>query len=201
MTSQSNMPSQSTMTPTYEGGIIFNTWDAYVIFINCIEGRLNHVARRPADKEREASIVSGNIFCYEENASGIKRWTDGVGPRLAALFLNALLTCPAGDLVSVANPKQLSRLPRALDELPTRREEKGAQEGQEDRYSGGYQQAWQFPSNTTGNPVIPCGCYSCPGCQVLPERRGQLERPRPNVSRILARFIPLQGGRTGQEDH
>jgi len=37
-----------------------------------------HVPRRPHDKERADQIKSGSIFVYEENASGIKRWTDGL---------------------------------------------------------------------------------------------------------------------------
>ena len=34
--------------------------------------------RRPHDRERNSLIRSGCVFIYEENASGIKRWTDGV---------------------------------------------------------------------------------------------------------------------------
>lgn len=72
--------------PTYHEGIIYTTLDAFIILQNCLEGRLTHVSRRPADKEREASIASGHIFCYEENASGIKRWTDGVSTGLTRLL-------------------------------------------------------------------------------------------------------------------
>lgn len=43
-----------------------------------MSGALNHVARRPHDRERVSLIKSGNVFIYEEHSSGIKRWTDGV---------------------------------------------------------------------------------------------------------------------------
>jgi Gti1/Pac2 family transcription factor len=43
-----------------------------------LSGALNHVARRPHDRERVSLIKSGNVFIYEEHSSGIKRWTDGV---------------------------------------------------------------------------------------------------------------------------
>jgi hypothetical protein len=44
----------------------------------CLQGKLRHIGRRPHDRERTQIITSGNVFIYEENASGIKRWTDGV---------------------------------------------------------------------------------------------------------------------------
>ncbi|KAK3990609.1 Gti1/Pac2 family-domain-containing protein [Cladorrhinum sp. PSN332] len=40
-------------------------------------GRVAHMPRRPGDGEREHLIRSGNVFIYEEEGSGIKRWTDG----------------------------------------------------------------------------------------------------------------------------
>ncbi|RAL62293.1 hypothetical protein DID88_004859 [Monilinia fructigena] len=44
----------------------------------CFSGSLNHLARRPHDKERPELIKSGNIFIHEANSSGVKRWTDGI---------------------------------------------------------------------------------------------------------------------------
>lgn len=52
--------------------------DALVLFEACLTGKLAHVPRRPHDRERADLIQSGNVFIYEEHASGIKRWTDGV---------------------------------------------------------------------------------------------------------------------------
>jgi len=69
--------SQVPLKATYTG-FVYSTWDALVLFEACLSGRLNHVARRPHDRERSELIKSGNVFIYEENASGIKRWTDGV---------------------------------------------------------------------------------------------------------------------------
>ena len=49
-----------------------------MLFEACLNGTLSHVPRRPHDRERGSLIKSGCVFIYEENASGIKRWTDGV---------------------------------------------------------------------------------------------------------------------------
>lgn len=65
------------LTPTFYGHIA-STQDALLLFEACLSGQLNHVARRPHDRERSALIRSGNVFIYEEHSSGIKRWTDGV---------------------------------------------------------------------------------------------------------------------------
>ncbi|KAM0428218.1 hypothetical protein ACHAPT_007119 [Fusarium lateritium] len=67
----------STLLPTYVG-YIHTTLDALIIFEACLSGARNHVPRRPQDRERQELIRSGNVFIYEEHASGIKRWTDGV---------------------------------------------------------------------------------------------------------------------------
>lgn len=65
------------LKPTFEG-YVSSTLDALVLFEACLSGQLNHVPRRPHDRERKDLIKSGSIFIYEEHASGIKRWTDGV---------------------------------------------------------------------------------------------------------------------------
>ena len=49
-----------------------------MLFEACLQGAFSHVPRRPHDRERAQLIKSGCVFIYEENASGIKRWTDGV---------------------------------------------------------------------------------------------------------------------------
>ena len=51
--------------------------DALILFEACLQGRINHLSRRPYDRERLGLIQSGNVFIYEEYSSGIKRWTDG----------------------------------------------------------------------------------------------------------------------------
>ncbi|KAI5806941.1 Gti1/Pac2 family-domain-containing protein [Geopyxis carbonaria] len=59
-------------------GIVLSSRDALLLFSECIQGHIPMITRRPHDKERATSIVSGNIFIYCENNSSIKRWTDGV---------------------------------------------------------------------------------------------------------------------------
>ncbi|MCJ1227051.1 hypothetical protein MMC12_003706 [Toensbergia leucococca] len=65
------------LEPTFYGHVA-STKDALVLFEACLSGILPHVPRRPHDRERAHLIKSGHVFIYEENASGIKRWTDGV---------------------------------------------------------------------------------------------------------------------------
>ena len=72
-----NPTSGSPLGPTWEGHV-WTTTDALKLFEACLDGTLHHVPRRPHDRERSSLIRSGNVFIYEENASGIKRWTDGV---------------------------------------------------------------------------------------------------------------------------
>jgi Gti1/Pac2 family transcription factor len=67
----------ATLQPTFTGHVA-TTNDALILFEACLSGQLSHVPRRPHDRERKSLIRSGCIFIYEENASGIKRWTDGV---------------------------------------------------------------------------------------------------------------------------
>ncbi|KAK5282203.1 Global transcription regulator sge1 [Exophiala xenobiotica] len=63
--------------PTFQGHVA-TTQDALVLFEACLQGYVSHVLRRPSDRERSSLIRSGSVFVYEGNASGIKRWTDGV---------------------------------------------------------------------------------------------------------------------------
>ncbi|PNH59827.1 hypothetical protein VD0002_g7755 [Verticillium dahliae] len=71
--SAANVPLEATWQ-----GHVASTLDAVVLFEACLSGNLRHVPRRPHDRERQDLIQSGQIFIYEEHASGIKRWTDGV---------------------------------------------------------------------------------------------------------------------------
>lgn len=65
------------LEPTFRG-YVASTTDALILFEACLTGVLSHVPRRPHDRERSQLVRSGSVFIYEENASGIKRWTDGV---------------------------------------------------------------------------------------------------------------------------
>lgn len=57
-------------------GLVENTLDALRIFQMCRDGRLNRVRRRLHERERRL-IRSGSVFVFDEEESGIKRWTDG----------------------------------------------------------------------------------------------------------------------------
>ncbi|KAL4874224.1 Gti1/Pac2 family-domain-containing protein [Aspergillus karnatakaensis] len=65
------------LEPTFSG-YVATTQDALILFEACLTGVLHHVPRRPHDRERSHLVRSGSVFIYEENSSGIKRWTDGV---------------------------------------------------------------------------------------------------------------------------
>ncbi|KAF4975621.1 hypothetical protein FZEAL_7612 [Fusarium zealandicum] len=78
------------LLPTFEGHI-GSTVDALILFEACLSGQLNHVPRRPHDRERQDLIKSGNVFIYEEHASGIKRWTDGVSWSPSRILGNFLI--------------------------------------------------------------------------------------------------------------
>ncbi|KAJ9634918.1 Gluconate transport-inducing protein required for gluconate-H+ symport [Coniosporium tulheliwenetii] len=66
------------MEPTVVGCYLSTTQDALIVVESCLLGLRNHCPRRPHDKERNSIIKSGSVFVYEDNASGIKRWTDGI---------------------------------------------------------------------------------------------------------------------------
>ncbi|KAF4444063.1 Sge1 [Fusarium acutatum] len=78
------------LQPTYRG-FVRDTTDALLIFEACLSGTLLHVPRRPHDRERQDLIKSGNIFVYEEHASGIKRWTDSISWSPSRILGNYLL--------------------------------------------------------------------------------------------------------------
>lgn len=82
--------SSAPLVPTFNG-FVQNSMDGLMLFEACLSGNLHHVPRRPHDRERNALIKSGSIFVYEENASGIKRWTDGVAWSPSRILGNFLI--------------------------------------------------------------------------------------------------------------
>lgn len=78
------------LVPTFHG-FVSNSMDGLMLFEACLSGKLHHVPRRPHDRERAQLIKSGSIFIYEENASGIKRWTDGVAWSPSRILGNFLI--------------------------------------------------------------------------------------------------------------
>lgn len=67
---------QNAVRPTFHG-YIENTRDSLLLFEACKRGIIPRISRRLQDKERHL-IKSGSVFCFDENESGIKRWTDGL---------------------------------------------------------------------------------------------------------------------------
>ncbi|QLL33981.1 hypothetical protein HG536_0F03060 [Torulaspora globosa] len=75
--------------PTFRG-FIEDENDALLLFQATVDGKLKHIPRRPYEIERRHLIVSGSVFVFVEEISGIKRWTDGVSwspSRIAGRFL------------------------------------------------------------------------------------------------------------------
>lgn len=79
-------------------GFIATTYDALLVFEAARRGMIPRVTRRLNDTERNM-VQSGSVFVYDEQESGIKRWTDGHSwspSRILANFLvrpHKLTTC------------------------------------------------------------------------------------------------------------
>ena len=71
-----NQGSSSTWTEPHWSGWIETTGDALLIFEAARRGMIPRVTRRLIDSERKM-ITSGSVFVFDEDESGIKRWTDG----------------------------------------------------------------------------------------------------------------------------
>ncbi|KAF8151648.1 Gti1/Pac2 family-domain-containing protein [Crassisporium funariophilum] len=72
----SNQQSSSTWTEPPWSGWIETTGDALLILEAARRGLIPRVTRRLVDSERKM-ITSGSVFVFDEDESGIKRWTDG----------------------------------------------------------------------------------------------------------------------------
>lgn len=67
----------ATLQPTFTG-YVDTTQDALILFEACLQEHLPLVPQRIHDSKKSTLIKSGAVFVYDENTSGIKRWTDGV---------------------------------------------------------------------------------------------------------------------------
>jgi hypothetical protein len=81
---------QPAFKPTWQG-FLDTTKDAMTVVEAALQGRLSHISRRPHDKERAEMLTSGTVLVYEENASGIKRWTDAVHWSPSRVMNNCLI--------------------------------------------------------------------------------------------------------------
>jgi Gti1/Pac2 family transcription factor len=70
------IPAASTWTEPPWSGWIETTGDALLILEAARRGLIPRVTRRLVDSERKM-ITSGSVFVFDEDESGIKRWTDG----------------------------------------------------------------------------------------------------------------------------
>ncbi|KAJ1918631.1 Gluconate transport-inducing protein [Mycoemilia scoparia] len=57
-------------------GLVETSFDVLILFEACRLGLIKQVQRRLSDSERMA-IRSGSVFVWDEEQSGMKRWTDG----------------------------------------------------------------------------------------------------------------------------
>ena len=67
--------SSKTMSPSWFG-FVDDTHDIATLFEAAISGRIPVCERRPHDREKLGLIQNGAVVIYDEDASGIKRWTD-----------------------------------------------------------------------------------------------------------------------------
>lgn len=114
------------LKPTWTG-FIHSTWDALIILEACLQGSLTHIPRRPHDRERANIITSGNIFIYEENASGIKRWTDGVTWSPSRIMGNFLVYRELTEPFPAGEKKKARKRKRGAEKDPS--EQLNAQSG------------------------------------------------------------------------
>lgn len=71
-------PPYSRMAEPAFDGFVESTLDALLIFEGCRRGALPKISRRLQEFEKRALVVSGAVFVFDEEETGIKRWTDGL---------------------------------------------------------------------------------------------------------------------------
>jgi len=81
---------EQSQQPTFHG-FIPRSKDALILFEACLIGKLHFVQRRPHHGKGSQLARSGSVFIYEEEASGIKRWTDGVAWSPSRILENFLI--------------------------------------------------------------------------------------------------------------
>ncbi len=133
------------LQPTFHGHVS-TTSDALVLFEACLSGQLSHVPRRPHDRERNSLIRSGCIFIYEENASGIKRWTDGVTWSPSRILGNFLVY---RELDKPFPPGEKKRAMKKNNRRPTRPGDPYSRPEGSGSYSPTTPQTTSFPSPST----------------------------------------------------
>ncbi|KAI8334596.1 Gti1/Pac2 family-domain-containing protein [Chlamydoabsidia padenii] len=80
-------------------GYVETTKDSLLLLEACRQGVLPRVTRRLQEQERHL-VKSGAVFCFDENESGIKRWTDGLVWSPSRILGNFLIYRELGDRTS-----------------------------------------------------------------------------------------------------
>ncbi|KAF2434742.1 hypothetical protein EJ08DRAFT_693244 [Tothia fuscella] len=145
----SNLPntsSTSTLLPTWHG-FIHTTADALQILEGCLNGKLHHIPRRPHDRERPHIIASGNVFIYEENASGIKRWTDGVTWSPSRIMNNFLVYRELNEPFPAGEKKKAKKRKRSSPNGDAEIENSNAQTEEDRKLVGSLVDSYGFKRN------------------------------------------------------
>ncbi|EAW08669.1 camp independent regulatory protein [Aspergillus clavatus NRRL 1] len=129
------------LEPTFSG-YVATTQDALILFEACLTGVLHHVPRRPHDRERSHLVRSGSVFIYEENSSGIKRWTDGVTWSPSRILGNFLVY---RELEKPFPPGEKKRAMKKANRRPVPSTRPGEPYPRQDSNGGSYS-----PSSTAG---------------------------------------------------
>src|SRR4051794_30008705 len=93
--STNSQPTQTWTEPPWSGWIE-TTGDALLILEAARRGLIPRVTRRLVDSERKM-ITSGSVFVFDEDESGIKRWTDGFVWSPSRILGNFLVRCGPRD--------------------------------------------------------------------------------------------------------
>ncbi|KAF1947020.1 camp independent regulatory protein [Clathrospora elynae] len=130
---------QPAFKPTWKG-FLDTTKDAMTVVEAALQGRLSHISRRPHDKERAEMLTSGTVLVYEENASGIKRWTDAVHWSPSRVMNNCLIyrqlvrALKPEEKKSALNPSCGTKRKRRESNAPARAKTGEVHENSEDEY-------------------------------------------------------------------
>jgi hypothetical protein len=130
---------QPAFKPTWQG-FLDTTKDAMTVVEAALQGRLSHISRRPHDKERAEMLTSGTVLVYEENASGIKRWTDAVHWSPSRVMNNCLIyrqlvrALKPEEKKSALNPSCGTKRKRKESNGPVRNKAGEVLENSEDEY-------------------------------------------------------------------
>jgi hypothetical protein len=81
-----------TLVPPFKG-YVETTFDALLVFQAARRGMIPRVTRRLIERER-GMVQSGAVFVFDEQESGIKRWTDGLIWSPSRIIGNFLVSLP-----------------------------------------------------------------------------------------------------------